>query len=48
MKVLGMSKKRLRRWVWLYVGIMLSIFGIIAFRNKHYFQRFIEPIDNHI
>jgi hypothetical protein len=48
MKVLGMSKKRLRRWVWLYVGIMLSIFGIIAFKNKDYFRKFIEPLDSHI
>jgi hypothetical protein len=48
MKVLGMSKKRLRRWVWLYVGIMLSIFGIIAFKNKDYFKKFIEPLDSHI
>jgi DMSO/TMAO reductase YedYZ heme-binding membrane subunit len=48
MKILGMSRKRLKRWVWLYVGIMLSIFGIIAFKNRDYFKKFIEPLDHQI
>jgi hypothetical protein len=44
LSVFGMSKKRLRRWIWLYMGIMLSIFGVLIFRNKDYFKKFIEPI----
>jgi hypothetical protein len=42
LRVFGMNKKRLKRWVWLYVSIMLSIFGILAYRNREYFKKFIE------
>ena len=42
LRILGMNKKRLKRWVWLYVSIMLSIFGILAYRNREYFKKFIQ------
>ena len=44
LRVFGMSRKRLRRWTTLYLLIMLSLFGVLIFRNRAYFAKFIPPV----
>jgi hypothetical protein len=43
LKFLGLGKRRMRNWIWLYRLTMFSLFGIILYRKRNYFRKFIEP-----
>jgi hypothetical protein len=42
--VLGMGKKRRRRWMWLYTLTMISMLGVVLYRKRDYLRTYIEPV----
>ena len=44
LRVAGMGKKRLARWVWLYTIAILAAIGILLYRRRSYLRKFIEPL----
>ena len=45
LRMLGMGRKRLKNWMWLYTWSMLGLLGVIAFRKRDYLRTFIEPAE---
>jgi hypothetical protein len=44
LKIMGMGKRRMRNWVWLYSLTIATIFGVLIFRKRDYLKKFIEPL----
>lgn len=44
LRVAGMGKKRLKRWMYLYTAAMLAAIAVLVYRRRSYFRKFIEPV----
>ena len=44
LRMAGMGKKRLRRWLGLYTFAIVGSVAVLLYRKRSYFRKFIEPV----